>query len=60
MVLSGIFPLDKWEPFTNTEAPIVFPNTNEVRITLIERVRMAAPEMFELNCNYTGAIQLSF
>jgi hypothetical protein len=28
--------------------------------TLIERVRMAAPEMLELNCNYTGSIQLSF
>jgi len=27
---------------------------------LIERVRIAAPEMLELNCNYTGAIQLSF
>jgi len=27
---------------------------------LIERVRMAAPEMLELNCNYTGAVQLSF
>jgi len=27
---------------------------------LIERVRMAAPEMLELNCNYTGVIQLSF
>jgi len=27
---------------------------------LIERVRIAAPEMLELNCNYTGAVQLSF
>ena len=27
---------------------------------LIERVRMAAPEMLELNCNYIGPIQLSF
>ena len=27
---------------------------------LIERIRMAAPEMLELNCNYTGTIQLSF
>jgi len=27
---------------------------------LIERVRLAAPEMLELNCNYTGSIQLSF
>jgi len=27
---------------------------------LIERVRQAAPEMLELNCNYTGPIQLSF
>ncbi|MCL2499458.1 MAG: DUF1902 domain-containing protein [Defluviitaleaceae bacterium] len=27
---------------------------------LIERVRLATPEMLELNCNYTGPIQLSF
>ncbi|MCL2565979.1 MAG: DUF1902 domain-containing protein [Defluviitaleaceae bacterium] len=27
---------------------------------LIERVKMAAPEMLELNCNYTGSITLSF
>ena len=28
--------------------------------TLIERVRLAAPEMLELNCNYWGPILLSF
>ena len=27
---------------------------------LIERVRLATPEMLELNCDYTGPIQLSF
>jgi len=27
---------------------------------LIERVRVAAPEMLELNCNYKGPIELSF
>jgi len=27
---------------------------------LVERVRMAAPEMLELNCSYTGPIQLTF
>ena len=27
---------------------------------LIERVRLAAPEMLELNRNYAGPIQLSF
>ena len=27
---------------------------------LIERVRMATPELLELNCNYIGPIQLSF
>ena len=27
---------------------------------LIERVRLAAPELLELNCDYTGPIQLSF
>ena len=27
---------------------------------LITRIRMAAPEMLELNCNYTGAIELVF
>ena len=28
--------------------------------TLIERVRMAVPEMLELNCGYKGDVQLSF
>ena len=27
---------------------------------LVERVRMAAPEMLELNCGYIGPIKLSF
>ena len=27
---------------------------------LVERVRMAAPEMLELNCGYTGEIHLEF
>ena len=27
---------------------------------LVERVKMAAPEMIELNSNYTGEIQLVF
>jgi len=27
---------------------------------LVERVRIAAPEMIELNCGYTGPIQLVF
>ena len=27
---------------------------------LIERVRMAVPEMLEMNCGYRGEIQLSF
>ena len=28
--------------------------------TLIERVRIAAPEMLELNCNYIGKVQIIF
>ena len=27
---------------------------------LIVKIRIAAPEMLELNCNYTGPIELSF
>ena len=27
---------------------------------LIERVRIALPEMLELNCNYTGPVQIIF
>jgi len=27
---------------------------------LVERVRMAAPEMLELNCGYTGPVQIKF
>jgi len=27
---------------------------------LVERVRMAVPEMLELNCNYTGEVELVF
>ena len=28
--------------------------------TLVERVRMAVPEMLELNCNYKGDFQIHF
>jgi hypothetical protein len=28
--------------------------------TLIERVQLAAPEMLEVNCNYTGPVHLIF
>jgi len=27
---------------------------------LVERVRMAAPEMLELNCGYHGPVQITF
>ena len=27
---------------------------------LVERVRMAAPEMLELNCGYSGPVQITF
>ena len=27
---------------------------------LVERIRVAAPEMLELNCGYKGAIQIKF
>jgi len=27
---------------------------------LVERVRIAAPEMLELNCGYTGPVQIVF
>lgn len=27
---------------------------------LVERVRLAAPEMLELNCDYTGPVHISF
>jgi len=27
---------------------------------LVERVRMAVPEMLELNCGYTGSVEITF
>ena len=46
--------------YTSTDAPLCLTLNSESYDELVERVRIAAPEMIELNTGYTGAIQLIF
>ena len=45
---------------TSTDSPLCLTLNSESYDELVERVRVAAPEMIELNTGYTGAIQLRF
>jgi len=45
---------------TSTDEPLCMTLTSESYDTLVERVRLAAPEMIALNSGYTGPIQLVF
>jgi len=47
-----------WYTQANEELGIVLesPSFDE----LVERVRVALPEMLELNCDYTGSVQIVF
>ena len=45
---------------SSTGEPLHIVLESESYDTLVERVRMAAPEMLELNTGYTGPFQLVF
>ena len=45
---------------TSTDSPLCLTLNSESYDELVERVKIAAPEMIELNTGYTGAIQLVF
>lgn len=45
---------------TSTESPLNLTLESDSYDKLVERVRIAAPEMVELNTGYTGPIQLIF
>ena len=46
--------------YTSTDLDLGITLESESFDALVERVRLAAPEMLELNCNYTGAFKLVF
>ena len=46
--------------YTKTDDEVCLVLESDSIDALIERVRIAVPEMLELNCGYTGEIQLSF
>ena len=48
----------KW--FTDTDDNLSLNLESGSFDALVERVRMAAPEMLELNCGYTGTIKINF
>ena len=45
---------------TSTEPPLNLTLESKSYDTLVERIRIATPEMIELNSGYTGPIQLVF
>ena len=45
---------------TSTDSPLCMTLNSESYDELVERARIAAPEMIELNTGYTGPIQLVF
>jgi len=46
--------------YTSTDSPLCLTLNSTSFDELVERVRIAAPEMIELNSGYTGEIQLIF
>ena len=49
---------DCW--YTSTDSPLSLTLNSTSYDELVERVRLAAPEMIELNSGYVGEIQLVF
>jgi len=45
---------------TNTDLDLGITLSSDSFDALIERVRIAVPEMLELNCNYSGEVELIF
>ena len=48
----------KW--YTDTDDMLCLNLESDSFDTLLERVKMAAPEMLELNCGYAGPVQITF
>ena len=48
----------KW--YTDTDDTLCLNLESGSFDALVERVRMAAPEMLELNCGYKGPVQITF
>jgi hypothetical protein len=46
--------------YTSTDSPLSLTLNSKSYDELVERVRIAAPEMIELNSGYNGEIQLVF
>ena len=46
--------------YSSTDSPLCLTLNSESYDELVERVRVAAPEMIELNTGYTGPIKLVF
>ena len=46
--------------YSSTEPPLCLTLNSESYDELVERIRVAAPEMIELNTGYTGPIKLVF
>ena len=46
--------------YTDTDEPLCLNLESGSFDALVERVRMAAPEMLELNCGYSGPLQIVF
>jgi hypothetical protein len=46
--------------YTSTDSDLGITLESNSFDALVERVRIAAPEMLELNCNYKGAFNLVF
>ena len=46
--------------YSSTDSPLCLTLNSESYDELVERVRIAAPEMIELNTGYTGDVQLVF
>ena len=49
---------NRWYTETNDVPGLVLESDSFDK--LVDKVRLAAPEMLELNCNYTGPVNLSF
>jgi hypothetical protein len=57
-VVKMVWDDDIWYTKTDEELGLVLESNSFD--TLIERVRAAVPEMLELNCGYSGAVQIVF
>jgi len=57
-IVKMIWDNDYWH--TNTDSDLGITLTSSSFDKLVERVRLAVPEMLELNCGYVGDVELIF